>query len=285
MSVPLANRCAIITGGSRGLGQAIAQQFLKAGARILITGRDEKALREACAGMPGALGAVADVGDEGDCARVVKQAMDAWGRIDVLVNNAGVYGPMGAIEEVNWPQWVDAIRINLMGTVLMCRLVVPIMRKQKRGKIVNLSGGGATAPLPGISAYAASKAAVVRFTETLAEETREANIDVNAIAPGPLNTRMLDEVLKAGQDKVGKQFYERSLKQKNQGGTRLEIGADLAVYLASSASDGITGKLISAVWDDWAHLAEHKEELAKSDIYALRRIVPKDRGQTWGDKK
>jgi len=116
----------------------------------------------------------------------------------------------------------------------------------------------------------------------LAEEVREHRIDVNSIAPGPLDTRLLDEVLAAGPEKVGRNFYERSVKQKEQGGAPLEKGADLAVFLASSASDGITGKLLSAVWDPWQSLPEHLEELQKTDIYTLRRIVPKDRGYDWG---
>ena len=118
--------------------------------------------------------------------------------LDILVNNAGVYGPMGPIEENDWEAWVRAIQINLFGTVLMSRAVIPIFRGQNYGKIINLSGGGATAPLPRMSSYAASKAAVVRLTETLAEELRDAHVDVNAIAPGALNTRLLDEVLAAG---------------------------------------------------------------------------------------
>jgi NAD(P)-dependent dehydrogenase (short-subunit alcohol dehydrogenase family) len=146
------------------------------------------------------------------------------------------------------------------------------------------AGGGATNPLPGISAYAASKAAIVRFAETLAEETREYRIDVNAIAPGALNTRMLDEALAAGPDKVGRGFYERALKQKERGGAPLDKGAQLAVFLGSAASDGITGKLISAVWDPWETLPEHLDDLQHTDIYTLRRIVPQDRGIGWGDR-
>ena len=122
------------------------------------------------------------------------------------------------------------------------------------GKIVQLSGGGATGPLPGLSAYAASKAAVVRFAETLAEELREQRVDVNAIAPGPLNTRMLDEVLRAGPECVGEAFYEKALEQQRSGGIPLREGAKLAVFLGSLASDGITGKLLSAVWDPWSEL-------------------------------
>jgi 3-oxoacyl-[acyl-carrier protein] reductase len=138
--------------------------------------------------------------------------------------------------------------------------------------------------LPNISAYAASKAAIVRLVETLAEELKNFHVDVNAIAPGALATRLVDEVLAAGPEKVGAAFYEKNKQWKDKGATPLELGANLAVYLASAQSDGITGKLISAQWDPWENLQKHRDELAKSDIYCLRRIVPKDRGKTWGDK-
>jgi len=146
-------------------------------------------------------------------------------------------------------------------------------------KIVNLSGGGATAPLPRLSAYAASKAAVVRLTETLAVENPE--IAINAIAPGALNTRMLEEVLAAGPERVGAAFYESALKQKKSGGAPLDAGAGLCVFLLSPESDGISGRLISAIWDKWKDLPAHAEELRRGDIYTLRRIVPKDRGSDW----
>ena len=146
-----------------------------------------------------------------------------------------------------------------------------------------MSGGGATNPLPNISAYAASKAAVVRLMETLAEELKAFHVDVNAIAPGALATRLVDEVLAAGPEKVGAAFFEKNKQWKEKGAVPLELGARLAVYLASAESDGITGKLISAQWDPWEKLHEFKTDL-NSDIYTLRRIVPKDRGKTWGDK-
>jgi 3-oxoacyl-[acyl-carrier protein] reductase len=186
---------------------------------------------------------------------------------------------MGPIETVDWDAWIEAIQINLFGTVQMCRAAIPIMRARGYGKIINLSGGGATAPLPRISAYAASKAAIVRLTETFAEELRDAHIDVNAIAPGALNTRLLDEVLAAGPEKVGQDFYDRAIKQHDQGGAPLEKGAALVTFLASAASDGITGRLLSALWDDWANLPEKRDQLG--DIYTLRRIVPEDRGLKW----
>src|SRR5206468_2468843 len=124
----------------------------------------------------------------------------------------------------------------------------------------------------------ASKAAIVRFAETLAEEVRDFGIDVNSIAPGALNTRLLDEVLAAGPGRVGENFYNRSMKQKESGGAGLQKGTELALFLASPASDGVTGKLISAVWDPYPEFQDHQDDLRKTDVYTLRRIVPKDRG-------
>jgi NAD(P)-dependent dehydrogenase (short-subunit alcohol dehydrogenase family) len=290
MSYDLKGRNAVITGASQGLGLAIARAYVKAGAGVLLCARDAKTLdgaREqltalAASGQMVATEA-ADVSRSGDVERVVAKALNIFPRLHILVNNAGIYGPKGSTEEVNWGEWVRAIEINLFGSVQMCCSVLPHFKKHRYGKIVQLSGGGATSPLPMLSAYAASKAAIVRFAETLAGEVIDYQIDVNAIAPGALNTRLLDEVLAAGPEKVGETFYQRSLKQKKQGGTPLETGAELAVFLGSSASDGITGKLISAVWDPWQELPEHLRDLKETDVYTLRRIVPKERNLRWDD--
>jgi 3-oxoacyl-[acyl-carrier protein] reductase len=285
----LTGRSAIITGANQGLGRAIATAFVRAGASVLLVARGEDLLRrteqellplvnragQRIRSFPG------DVSRLESCAAVVRQAREVLPGLTILVNNAGVYGPMGRFEEVDWGAWVEAIQVNLFGAALMCREVIPLLRRQNYGKIINLSGGGATAPLPRISAYAAAKAAVVRLTETLAVELRDARVDVNAIAPGALNTRLLDEVLSAGPEKVGQDFYDRSVKQREQGGAPLEKGAALTVFLASAASDGISGRLLSAVWDDWAGLPARREQLANSDVYTLRRIVPEDRGGKW----
>jgi NAD(P)-dependent dehydrogenase (short-subunit alcohol dehydrogenase family) len=279
----LSGRTAVVTGASRGLGRAIAARFVAAGADVLLTARDAAALEESAAearraGPGRVLTMAGDASDPAAAAAAVARAEAELGGLTVLVNNAGVYGPIGPVEDNDWAEWTQALAINLLGTVAFCRAAVPGMRRRGYGKIVNLSGGGATAPLPRFSAYAASKAAVVRFTETLAEELADARVDVNAIAPGALNTRLLDEVLAAGPDRTGAAFYERALKQRDGGGAPLEKGAALAVFLASAASDGISGRLLSAVWDDWAALPEQRAALASSDVYTLRRIVPKDRG-------
>lgn len=287
MKKPLEGRAAIVTGANQGLGLEIAHAYVTAGADILICARDAAKLEAARSELQQSgrkvIAEAADVSREDDVERVVARALREFGNVQILVNNAGVYGPMGRIDETDWREWARAIEINLYGSVLITRALLPHFRANRYGKIVQISGGGATNPLPRISSYAASKAAIVRFAETLAEEVRGEGIDVNSIAPGALNTRLLDEALAAGPEKVGEAFYARCLKQKEQGGAPLERGAALAVFLASKESDGISGKLLSAVWDPWEELPEHTDDL-RTDIYTLRRIVPKDRGMTWGDK-
>jgi NAD(P)-dependent dehydrogenase (short-subunit alcohol dehydrogenase family) len=156
--------------------------------------------------------------------------------------------------------------------MLCCREAIPLMRRHDYGKIIVISGGGATRPLPRFSAYAASKAAVVRFAETLAYELRGSGIDVNSIAPGALNTQMLDEVLEAGPERAGQSFYDKAVEQKAKGGTPLDIAAHLVAFLASPACDGISGRLISAVWDNWQYLPQEYLQENNPDRYTLRRV-------------
>jgi NAD(P)-dependent dehydrogenase (short-subunit alcohol dehydrogenase family) len=280
----LQNLVTVVTGASQGLGRAIAEEFVRQGAHVAICARDSGLLETVRSdlsdlGTSGQqiLAQTGDVSSTDQMDEFFRRTEREIGPVDVLVNNAGVYGPKGPSESVDLKEWSRALEINVLGTLIPTRFAIAQMKKKKKGKIINLSGGGATNPLPRLSAYAASKAAVVRLTETLAEELREFSIDVNAIAPGALNTRLLDEVLEAGPDLVGAGFYEKALKQRETGGAPLEKGVALCVYLASSASNGITGKLISALWDPWEKLDEFRAELEKSDIYTLRRIVPEDR--------
>ncbi len=257
-----------------------------AGADVAICAREVAGLERAANALreqhPGVRieARVADVSREEDVDALVAAVTSAFGGLDALIVNAGIYGPMGGIEDVDWRGWVDAIHINLLGAVYCTRAALPALRRSARGKIVILSGGGATKPLPFLSAYAASKAGVVRYGETLAEELREAGIDVNMVAPGALNTRLLHEVLAAGPATVGDAFYEASLKQRESGGTPLTLGAELCVFLASRDADGITGKLVSAPWDPWRTFPARREQL-DGDVLTLRRIVPEDRGWSW----
>ena len=312
----LKNLNALITGGSQGLGKVIAEHFLREGANVALCARSEKELfatrDELAKAFPSqkVVAKTCDVSNESEVNALVNFATRELGSLQALVLNAGIYGPMGPTEDVPLDEWRRAMDINLYGVLLPCRAVIPHFKQNSRSsrgdeaqtgemikpphvgcheetgahhKIIILSGGGATNPLPNISSYAASKAAVVRLMETLAEELKPHHVDVNAIAPGALATRLVDEVLAAGPEKVGSAFYEKNKQWKEKGATPPELGARLAVYLASAQSDGITGKLISAQWDPWEKLHEFKADL-NSDIYALRRIVPKDRGKTWEDK-
>jgi len=283
----LKNLNALITGGSQGLGKVIAEHFLREGANVVLCARSEKDLSVTQAELAQKFPAqkvaskTCDVANEMQVNELVTFALSELGSLDALVLNAGIYGPMGPTESVSLDEWRRALDINLFGILLPSRAVIPHFKKAGRGKIVVLSGGGATNPLPNISAYAASKAAAVRLMETLAEELKSFNVDVNAIAPGALATRLVDEVLAVGPEKVGAAFFEKNKGWKEKGAVPLELGANLAVYLASPDSDGITGKLISAQWDPWKDLQKHRDDLAKSDIYCLRRIVPEDRGKKW----
>jgi len=290
-SPSLRGRSAIVTGASQGLGLAIARAFAAAGANVIICARDQPALDAAREniGSVAADGTVvvatkADVSREEDVRRLTAEAFAAFGRVHILVNNAGVYGPMGSIDQVDWAEWVRAIEINIYGSVLPIRAILPHFREHRYGKVIQLSGGGATTPLPRITAYAAAKAAIVRLAESVALDVKEDGIDVNSIAPGALNTRMMSELIAAGPESVGQAFFDRMSKLAEEGGTPLERGAALAVFLASADSDGITGRLLSAPWDPWEALQQHRGDLDESDIYTLRRIVPKDRGKAWGDR-
>jgi 3-oxoacyl-[acyl-carrier protein] reductase len=288
----LQGRSALITGASEGLGRAIAERYVDEGASVLLCARNEAALAKAQEDLlrrrkdSSQKIAIrhADVGHEPDVDALFAEADRRLGNFDILVTNAGVYGPMGLFEDNDWAAWVEAVRINLFGTAYPCRHAMMRFRRRRYGKIINISGGGATAPLPRLSSYAASKAAVVRLSETLALEGKEFNIDVNAVAPGALATRMTRQLLEAGAETVGKAFHERMTKIAIGGGTPLEFGANLCVYLGSAESDGITGRLLSAQWDPWERLQDHRADLDSTDIYTLRRIVPAERGKAWGER-
>jgi NAD(P)-dependent dehydrogenase (short-subunit alcohol dehydrogenase family) len=284
----LTGRSAIVTGASVGLGYEIARAFVAEGANVVICARSAESLQGAFSSLS-ALAAPSqlirmhgcDVSSEAQVNALVAFAIEQLGGVQIVVNNAGVQGPIGPTEDIALDEWRHTFEINLYGVLFSCRALIPHFRSQGYGKIVNLSGGGAASPRPFFSAYATSKAAVVRLTENLAEELRGQHIDVNAVAPGALNTQMLEQTLAAGPELVGQGQFQQAEKQKVGGGSSLEKAAALCVYLASADSDGVSGRLISAPWDPWPTLHDHTAELSTSDIYTLRRIVPADRSKSW----
>ncbi len=278
----------LITGASRGLGLAIARAFWIHGANLLLVARSANALdairEEFLSSGPGGqeIRSWADDLSQPECPeRILACAKGIWRKIDVLVNNAAIIGPIGAFWENDWPAWEITIRVNLLAPAAICRGTLGWMREAGGGAIVNISGGGATAPRPFFSAYASAKAGLVRLSETLARETAGSGIRVNCVAPGAMNTQMNAAVLSAGPAAAGVDEFGRARRLAESHAVVAETPANLALYLASPVAEQITGKLISAVWDPWRDLEAHAAELAGSDIYTLRRILPEDRGKTW----
>jgi NAD(P)-dependent dehydrogenase (short-subunit alcohol dehydrogenase family) len=245
----------LITGASRGLGAAIAEAMGREGASLLLVARSQ-----------------ADLSDPGAPRKILTQARRLWPRIDIVVNNAAIAGPMGMIADNDWDRWRETIQVNLLAPAEITKLAIEWMRETGGGgSVINISGGGAASARPGFSAYATAKCGLARFTETVAAEVAPLGIRVNSIAPGAMNTAMREEI-------------RRAMPESLAGTSTVDpcIAADLAVYLASERAAGITGKLISAVWDGWRELDQHSEELRHSDVYTLRRILPADRGKAAG---
>lgn len=279
----------VITGASWGLGKKITEKFWFAGADLALIARDRDALKKMVDELKPEIQEhqvikffVCDLTDLKTIPNLIENIKDKFGDPEILINNAGMQGPIGPLQENDWGEWQKCLNVILLAPVLLCRGFLPGMINKRYGKIINISGGGATKSRPNFTSYATSKCGLVRFTETLAEEIKELGIYANCVAPGAMKSKMTSEIIGAGPRKAGENEYEIAMKLLNDE-SNLNRAADMVLFLASDKSDGITGKLISAVWDPWIELPEHLEELRKSDVYTLRRILPKDRGMDWGD--
>ncbi len=285
----MTQKVAMITGATQGLGAHLANRFWVDGYSLALCGRNLQALEIVVGGlapsrMQSASIFIEDFADPSAPSRIFDLISKSFPKIDVLINNAAVQGPIGPVWENNWQDWNRAIQIDLLAPIALCRLVVPLMIENQGGSIINLSGGGATGPRANFSAYATAKTGLVRFSETLAEELRSLNVRVNCIAPGAMRTAMLAEVIAMGSRVSGKEEFSLANKVFLEGGASMDRVADLVMFLASHESRDITGKLISAVWDRWDIWPEYLEALRSSDVYTLRRVTGRDRGFNWGDK-
>ncbi len=272
----LENRVALITGSGRGIGRAIALAYAKEGARLALAARTREELAET-ARQAEALGAAvcvitADITDQAQVKNMASKALERFSRIDVLVNNAGIGGPVGPLQDNDVASWIQTVQVNLIGTYLCCREVLPAMLRQDRGKIINLSGAGGMSGWGQMSAYCASKAAVVRLTEGLALELAGTNIQVNAFGPGSINTKMWEEMRDAAEAAGATDIYELGQKVTSGGGESVEQAADLAVFLASDDSGNLSGRLFSAFLDDFSSLPPLIPDIMASDAYLLRRM-------------
>jgi NAD(P)-dependent dehydrogenase (short-subunit alcohol dehydrogenase family) len=288
----LAGHVVLVTGGSTGIGCACAEAALAAGASVVIAARGEsdleqarqrlEATRAAAAGgaTPRVLAVPCDVSDAAAVHALIERVDGELGGVNGLVHAAAVIGPIGTVLDVDPDAWLDTIRINLFGTFLVARAAASSMRLRGGGRIVLLSGGGGTSAFPNFSAYGCSKAGVVRLAETLATELAASDIEVNALAPGFVATRIHDATLQAGT-RAGAEYLQRTRDQLAQGGVPAGLAAAAAVFLLSPHSAGITGRLLAVPWDDYRQWPGHLPEIRDSDLFQLRRIVPRDRGAAW----
>lgn len=275
-SKSLAGKLVVVTGGGRGIGQAIALGCAREGARIIITARSSAELKETAEHIREHTGTTCipvtcDVSNPKDTQLLQDAIRSAGGELYGLICAAGVYGSIGSFAETPFEEWTKAIEVNLIGTARTIHGCLPYLRKSTHGRVVLFSGGGQAA-MPHFSAYTTSKGGIWRLTETLGAELAEQGIFLNSIAPGAINTRLLDDLLEAGPEKTGAVFYQKSLEQKKKGGESPEKAVNLCLYLLSEKSKGLYGKTISAVWDDYQNIQD-PEALSHTDIYCMRRVV------------
>ena len=272
----LEGKVAIVTGAGRGIGRAISAAYAREGARLALVARTASQVEEAAQEARGlgaeALAISADVAEPRDVERMVRETLTRFGGVDVLVNNAAILGPLGVFSDNDTQQWADTIRINVIGLALCSHAVLPPMIERGGGSIVNLSGAGVTRPSETMSAYGTSKAAVIRFTETLALELADRNVRVNALGPGQIDTEMLDPVLAAEEGVVAPAFTANVQRTKSGHGASLEKAAALAVWLASADSEGLSGRMISATQDDWRNMTRRIPEIMASDLHTMRFV-------------
>jgi NAD(P)-dependent dehydrogenase (short-subunit alcohol dehydrogenase family) len=250
----LKGRVAIVTGGGRGIGRAIARKFAAEGAAVMVTARTENQVRQVADEIRAAGGLAAtvtgDVSREEDCQKIVRETRSALGPVQILVNNAGVLGPVLPVEQILPRQWDETIAINLRGPFLLSQLVLPEMYERGSGTILNLISVGAKTAFPLTAPYAASKAALMGLTRTLAAESARKGVRVNAIGPGPVpETDMLQDLMekRSAYFQVDKETqFASSLAGILQGRpqTADEI-ACAALFLVSDQASAITGQTLN----------------------------------------
>ncbi|MDE3068221.1 MAG: SDR family oxidoreductase [Verrucomicrobiota bacterium] len=264
-----------ITGSSSGIGQFLADS---------LEARRHDLCRLARSLQPG-FSFQCDVSDWKALQQCAEKISVKWGAVDALICCAATQEPIGPAMNIDPSAWRRNLAVNLDGTFFAIRAFYPLLKKSaRRAKVVCFSGGGATSPRPNFAAYGVAKTGVVRLVETLAAEWEGRPPDINAVAPGAIFTRMTETILARGEKLAGREEFESASTLPRDNAAKLEKVRGLVEFLLSKKSDGLSGRLLSAPWDPWPDLAAVREELRDSDIYTLRRIVPRDRGKIWGDQ-
>lgn len=260
----------MITGAGRGIGKRLAIGFAKAGMRVGLLGRSQAELDLTKLEIEHAGGSAhrfrADVRDFEQLCGAVDRMTDLCGNVNVMVANAAVLGPIGPFVEHRPRDWKEVFETNVIGVMNACRSVLPQMIQERRGKIIVIADSSSSSPRPGFAPYSASKAAVVRFVESVAEEVRDHNVQVNCFSPGGAYTSMTDEILEA-DERAGAREVEEAEQIRLTGGVPAEKQIQIALFLASERSNHLTGKLID-VTDDWKKL---ERENTRPDAWTLRR--------------
>ena len=275
---PVPSQVIVLTGASSGIGAALAKDLAGAGHQVFACSRDLSRLTEAFRDFPQVTYFACNASKEDDVTQFVSAVAERTGHIDVLINCAGGFGAIGAIDKVDSAAWTQTISDNILSTFLPIKNFLPLLQKSESPQIINFSGGGAFGPFPNFSAYACAKAAIVRLTETLAVELLPYAISANAIAPGLIRTDAHNATLAAGPERAGTVQFRRTerLMQPSADGAsggRLEQVKQCVRALISPAYRGLTGKTISANFDPWASDAfrEHIDDIARSELYTMRR--------------
>lgn len=271
----LDGKVALITGGGRGIGQAIARAYAAEGAKLSLAARTDAELQETARDIRDRFGAdvittIADVTERAQVENAVAQTLAHFGAIDVLVNNAGNTGQIGALWTLDPDRWANTISVHVLGTYYGCRAAIPHMLERGSGRIVNMSGVGG----PNDTSYDAAKTAIVNITENLSVELAGTGITVNAISPGSIHTRMWEEVRDMAYEAGDAAMYEKGVQVTSGGGASIERAAELAVMLGSDQCGGLSGRLIRAALDTFEDIPAHIDEIMSSDAYLLRRVDP-----------
>ena len=264
----------LITGGGTGIGASLATDLGANGNKVIICGRRAEKLEAVTKQNENICGFKCDVSKEAEVVLFKRHVSERFLCIDVLINAAGLFGSIGRFDKTDSKQWRETIDVNLFGTYLITKHFLDLLLKSEVKKIINMSGGGAFNSFPNYSAYAVSKAAVVRFTENIAEELAELGVQVNCVAPGFVATEIHKATIDADKDRVGNNFYEFTLNKLREGAVPMDVVVNCVKFLISPHSNGLSGKTISASFDKWdsEEFRNSIDKISKSELFTMKRI-------------
>lgn len=285
----MSNPWALITGATGGLGSVLSKKFWDSGWNLILVSRKNEALETLISNLgvrqgQTALSFMCDLRNEVEVLNLTKKITQDVNSLEALINNAAIHGSIGPLETLGVADWKDVFQVNLNAPVMLCKFLLPLLKRANSGSIVNISGGGGTGPRPNFAAYSASKTALIRFSETFSKEVQASGVRVNCVSPGVMNTGLLKEVLVAGIEGAGELEVLGAMKAKEGSSSTINNAVELIFYLACDKSRGITGKTISAAWDNWKNFTPYISMMADSDLFTLRRIAGRDRNFPWADK-